>query len=54
MSPRTKTLWIWLGIIVLALVLWALIVYLLVLATAYYYLKPLLELLAIFAAAFSE
>lgn len=54
MSPWRKTFWIWVVIIVCALLLWAGIVWLFVWATVHYYLKPLLELLTVFAAAFSE
>lgn len=50
---RSRTFWVWVGLIVLSLVLWAGIVYLFMWATVYYYLQPLLTLLAVFAAAFS-
>ena len=51
---RSKTFWVWVGLIVLSLALWAGIIYLFMWATVHYYLEPFLMLLAVFAAGFSE
>lgn len=53
MKPGTKTLWVWITMIVGSLLVWAGIVSLFMWATVHYYLEPLLMILAIFAAAFS-
>jgi hypothetical protein len=50
---RSKTFWVWVALILLALLMWAGLVYLFMLALVYYYLDPFMTLVAVFAAAFS-
>lgn len=46
-----RTLLVWLGIILLSVILWGVIVYLAMLATAYYFLDPFMTIIAIAVAA---
>lgn len=50
---KSKTLWVWLTVILSSLLMWVGIVYLFMWATVHYYLEPFLMLLAVLAAGLS-